>query len=426
MDSSGRRLLTRVLAGTPAGESPLTHVADLSAHTARFADWPAWADPDVVAALTDGGVPRPWTHQAEAATLAHDGTHVVVATGTGSGKSLAYQLPVLTALRADRKATALYLAPTKALGADQLRSVRAMDVADVRPASYDGDTPMAERDWVRAHARWIYTNPDMLHRGILPQHARWARLWRKLSYVVIDECHAYRGVFGSHVALLMRRLRRIAAKYGASPVFVLASATVADPDALASRLTGVECAAVTDDGSPRGARTVALWEPPLLPNLAGEHGSPVRRPAGTEAARIMADLVIEGARTLTFVRSRRGAELAALTAKHVLAQVSGDLPGRVAAYRAGYLAEDRRALERALDSGDLLGVASTNALELGVDIAGLDAVVVAGFPGTLASFWQQAGRAGRSGYGALVVFVARDDPLDTYLVHNPAAMLDRP
>jgi DEAD/DEAH box helicase domain-containing protein len=209
-------------------------------------------------------------------------------------------------------------------------------------------------------------------------------------------------------------------------VFVLASATVADPDALASRLTGVECAAVTDDGSPRGARTVALWEPPLLPNLAGEHGSPVRRPAGTEAARIMADLVIEGARTLTFVRSRRGAELAALTAKHVLAQVSGDLPGRVAAYRAGYLAEDRRALERALDSGDLLGVASTNALELGVDIAGLDAVVVAGFPGTLASFWQQAGRAGRSGYGALVVFVARDDPLDTYLVHNPAAMLDRP
>ncbi|HEX9336910.1 MAG TPA: DEAD/DEAH box helicase, partial [Pseudonocardiaceae bacterium] len=425
-DGRGRRLLTRVLAGVPVGESPLTHVADLPASTARFADWPAWADPAVVAALTDNGLPRPWTHQADAATRAHDGQHVVIATGTGSGKSLAYQLPVLTALRADSKATALYLAPTKALGADQLRAVKALDLTDVRPAAYDGDTPMAERDWVRAHGRWVFTNPDMLHRGILPQHARWARLWRRLRFVVIDECHAYRGVFGSHVALLLRRLRRIAAKYGASPVFVLASATVADPDALASRLTGVPCAAVTDDGSPRGARTVALWEPPLLPELAGEHGSPVRRPAGTESARIMADLVIEGARTLTFVRSRRGAELAALTAKRVLAEVSHDLPGRVAAYRAGYLAEDRRALERSLDSGELLGVASTNALELGVDIAGLDAVVVAGFPGTLASFWQQAGRAGRSGDGALVVFVARDDPLDTYLVHHPSAVLDRP
>jgi len=398
----------------------------MAAHTAEFAEWPAWADADVVAALTDNGVPRPWTHQADAATRAHGGEHVVIATGTGSGKSLAYQLPVLTALRADRKATALYLAPTKALGADQLRAVQALDIDGVRPAGYDGDTPMAERDWVRAHARWVYTNPDMLHRGILPQHARWARLWRKLEYVVIDECHAYRGVFGSHVALLLRRLRRIAAKYGANPVFVLASATVADPDVLASRLTGVPCVAVTDDGSPRGARTVALWEPPLLPNLAGEHGSPVRRPAGTEAARIMAELVVEGARTLTFVRSRRGAELAAITAKRVLAEVSHELPSRVAAYRAGYLAEDRRALERSLDNGDLLGVASTNALELGVDIAGLDAVVVAGFPGTLASFWQQAGRAGRSGDGALVVFVARDDPLDTYLVHHPAAILDRP
>lgn len=398
----------------------------MPAHTAEFAEWPAWADADVVAVLTDNGVPRPWTHQVDAATRAHGGEHVVIATGTGSGKSLAYQLPVLTALRADRKATALYLAPTKALGANQLRAVRALDIDGVRPAGYDGDTPMAERDWVRAHARWVYTNPDMLHRGILPQHARWARLWRKLEYVVIDECHAYRGVFGSHVALLLRRLRRIAAKYGADPVFVLASATVADPDVLASRLTGVPCVAVTDDGSPRGARTVALWEPPLLPNLAGEHGSPVRRPAGTEAARIMAELVVEGARTLTFVRSRRGAELAAITAKRVLAEVSHELPSRVAAYRAGYLAEDRRALERSLDSGDLLGVASTNALELGVDIAGLDAVVVAGFPGTLASFWQQAGRAGRSGDGALVVFVARDDPLDTYLVHHPAAILDRP
>jgi DEAD/DEAH box helicase domain-containing protein len=415
-----------VLAGVPHGESPLTHVADLPASLASHTEWPTWADPSVVAAMQEIGVPEPWDHQAHAATLAHNGNHVVVATGTGSGKSLAYQLPVLSALRADPKATALYLSPTKALGADQLRAVRALDLPDVRSASYDGDTPMAERDWVRGYARWVFTNPDMLHRGILPQHGRWARLWRRLSYVVIDECHAYRGVFGSHVALLLRRLRRIAAKYGANPVFVLASATVADPAASASRLTGVECLAVTEDGSPRGSRTVALWEPPLLPGIAGENGSPVRRQAGTEAARIMADLVVEGARTLAFVRSRRGAELTALAAKRVLAEVSESLPGRVAAYRAGYLAEDRRALEKMLDSGELLGVASTNALELGVDIAGLDAVVVAGYPGTLASFWQQAGRAGRSGDGALVVFVAREDPLDTYLVHHPKAMLERP
>ena len=250
-DGIGRRLLTRVLAGVPAGESPLTHVADLPARIATHTDWPSWADPAVVDALRGTGVPRPWTHQVDAATLAHTGHHVVVATGTGSGKSVAYQLPVLTALRADPKATALYLAPTKALGADQLRSVKALDLADTRPASYDGDTSMGERDWVRAHGRWVFTNPDMLHRGFLPQHARWARLWRRLRYVVIDECHAYRGVFGSHVALLLRRLRRIAAKYGADPVFVLASATVADPGALASRLTGVSCAAVTEDGSPR-------------------------------------------------------------------------------------------------------------------------------------------------------------------------------
>lgn len=423
---TGRRLLSRVLAGVPLGESPLTHVADLPAHPARHTDWPDWADPAVVGALREVGVARPWRHQVRAADLAHDGRHVVVATGTGSGKSLAYQLPVLSTLLADPKATALYLSPTKALGADQLRAVRALELPDVRCAAYDGDTPMVERDWVRAHARWVFTNPDMLHRGILPQHGRWARLWRRLSYVVVDECHAYRGVFGSHVALLLRRLRRVAARYGAHPVFVLASATVADPAASASRLTGVDCAAVTEDDSPRGGRTVALWEPPLLPDVIGENGSPVRRQAGTEAARIMADLVVEGARTLAFVRSRRGAELTALAAKRVLAEVSDSLPGRVAAYRAGYLAEDRRALEKLLDSGELLGVASTNALELGVDIAGLDAVVVAGYPGTLASFWQQAGRAGRSGDGALVVFVAREDPLDTYLVHHPKAVLERP
>ncbi|MFC4854456.1 DEAD/DEAH box helicase [Actinophytocola glycyrrhizae] len=421
-----RLLLDRVLAGVPHGETPLRHVRELPERSAAFADWPSWVPSDLRTALARCGVERPWTHQVAAATHAREGRHVVIATGTASGKSLAYQLPVLSALSENRRATALYLSPTKALGADQLRSVRDLDVEDVRPASYDGDTPMPERDWVRAHARWVFTNPDMLHRGILPAHARWASFFRRLTHVVVDECHGYRGVFGSHVALLLRRLRRVAAKYGADPVFVLASATVSEPAASASRLSGVPCVAVTEDASPRGARTVALWEPPLLPELSGENGAPVRRSAGAETARIMTDLVVEGARTLAFVRSRRGAELTALSARHALSEVDPSLPARVAAYRAGFLPEERRALEKSLADGTLLGVASTNALELGVDIAGLDAVVVAGYPGTLASFWQQAGRAGRAGDGALVVFVAQDNPLDTYLVHNPAAMLDKP
>ncbi|SFQ73667.1 DEAD/DEAH box helicase domain-containing protein [Amycolatopsis arida] len=421
-----RRLLRRVTAGIPDERNPVTHVAELPEREAEFAGWPQWAPEPVVDAVRACGVERPWAHQVEAASLAWSGRHVVISTGTASGKSLAYQLPVLSALVEDGKACALYLSPTKALGADQLRALSAVDLPTIRAATYDGDTPMAERDWVRAHARWVFTNPDMLHRGVLSAHARWARFFRKLAYVVVDECHGYRGVFGSHVALLLRRLRRVARHYGADPVFVLASATMAEPAAFAHRLSGVDCVPVVRDTSPRGARTVALWEPPLLDELAGEHGAPVRRSAGAEAARILAELVVEGARSLAFVRSRRGAELTALGARRILSEVDPTLPERVAAYRAGFLPEERRALEAALQSGTLLGVATTNALELGVDIAGLDAVVLAGYPGTLASFWQQAGRAGRSGDEALVVFVARDDPLDTYLVHHPAAVLERP
>ncbi|GAB2936191.1 DEAD/DEAH box helicase [Rhodococcus aerolatus] len=415
-----------MLAGTPSGESPVTHVAELPARTARHADWPAWTHPRLRDALAERGVVRPWSHQVTGAEHARAGRHVVVATGTASGKSLAYQLPVLTALLEDPRATALYLSPTKALGADQLRSVTGLGLAGVRAASYDGDTPLDERDWVRAHANLVLTNPDMLHRGVLSWHGRWARLLRSLRYVVVDECHTYRGVFGSHVALVLRRLRRVCARYGSDPVVVLASATSADPAPSASRLVGAPVAAVTEDGSPSGARTVALWEPPLLDGVTGLGGAPVRRSAGAEASRIMADLVVEGARTLTFVRSRRGAELTALGSARLLREVDAPLAERVASYRAGYLAEDRRELEAALDDGRLLGVATTNALELGVDIGGLDAVVVAGYPGTVASFWQQAGRAGRASQGSLVVLVARDDPMDTYLVHHPEALLDRP
>lgn len=430
-DSFGRMLLDRILAGTPPGEHPLTFTADLPPRVSSYSEWPEWADPAVVRALRTAGIPQPWSHQAEAASIAAAGEHVVVATGTASGKSLAYQLPVLTALAGESRGTALYLSPTKALGADQLRATAALtesepDLRSIHPCLFDGDTSIELRQWARANSRWIFTNPDMLHLGILRSHQRWSHLLRNLRYVVVDECHSYRGVFGSNVALVLRRLRRIAARYGAHPTFVLASATTAKPGAAASRLIGAPCAQVTEDGSPHGPRTIALWEPPLLASVTGENGAPVRRAAGSEASRIMADLLVEGARTLTFVRSRRGAELTAIGARRALADVDPDLADRVAAYRAGYLAEDRRDLESALADGRLLGVATTNALELGVDIAGLDAVVVAGFPGTVASFWQQAGRSGRRGQGSLVVLVARDDPLDTYLVHHPSALLDRP
>src|SRR5699024_4606297 len=243
-------------------------------------------------------------------------------------------------------------------------------------------TPPAERDWARAHSRWLFTNPDMLHRGILPNHTRWAGFLRGLRYVVLDECHSYRGLFGSHVAVLLRRLRRIARHYGAEPVFLLASATTAEPAAFAEELCGAPCVPITEDTSPRGARAVALWEPPLRPDVGAETGAPLRRAAGSEAARELTELVIEGARTLVFVRSRQSAEITALTTQRSLREVDPELAERVAAYRGGLLPEERRQLETALAAGDLLGVASTSALELGVDIVGLDAVVVAGYPGT--------------------------------------------
>ena len=422
---TARTLLDRLLID-PAKAGRVTHVQHVAARTGRQSEWPTWVAPLLVDRLALAGVPAPWEHQVAAAELAWAGRSVVVATGTASGKSLAYLLPVLSTLLTDERATALYLAPTKALATDQLRAVRALNLMAVRAATYDGDTPREERDWVRRHGQLVLTNPDMLHRGVLPRHSDFSRFLKGLRYVVIDECHSYRGVFGSHVAQVLRRLRRVCARYGADPVFVLASATVADPQVSAAMLTGLPVVAVTDDASPRGSSEFALWEPPLQPGHGGEHGAPVRRSATAETGDLLADLVVEGARTLAFVRSRRGAEAVALSARRALAEVSPELPGRVAAYRAGYLPEERRELERRLQSGSLLGVAATNALELGLDVSGLDAVVLTGWPGTVASVWQQAGRAGRGGQGALAIFVARDDPLDTYLVHHPEALFGRP
>ncbi len=466
----------------------LTHIERMPARAGRRGTFPEWTDPRLITHLAGRGITAPWIHQEQAARLAHDGQDVVLATATASGKSLAYLLPVLTAVGAreyepeSRRATALYLSPTKALAGDQLTNITAMadgaGIRDARVALYDGDTPAEQRRWVRRHGTIVLTNPDMLHFGILPGHEQWAHFFRALRYVVIDECHSYRGVFGSHVAMVVRRLRRIASHYRAEPTFILASATTANPELSASRLIGRDVVAVTEDGSPRAGLTIGLWEPGTRTRVDGrgdparweETGrgpqrsaadryvrdadgvtdagagadsgteetagdgerseDPLRRSATTEAGALLADLVERDVQTLVFARSRRGAELVSSSAKRLLTQKAeqevspglADRASRIAAYRGGYLARERRELEDALRSGELTALASTNALELGIDIAGLDAVVVAGWPGTRASLWQQFGRAGRrqdADGGALALFVAREDPLDTYVVHHP-------
>jgi DEAD/DEAH box helicase domain-containing protein len=423
-------LLHRLLAA-PGRRERLTHVEKLPARTATTVDWPDWVPKDLVRALEINGIEYPWRHQITMANHARRGQSVVVATGTASGKSLGYLLPSLTAVMEGlgapngRGATVLYLAPTKALAADQLRRIRDLAIPGIRVATYDGDTPGEEREWVRSHANIVLTNPDMLHHSMLPGHHRWAPFLRSIQYVIVDEVHAYRGLFGAHVSAVLRRLRRVTARYGSDPTFLLASATVSEPEISAARLTGQPTVAVTDDASPRGPVVFALWEPPLT-EMVGEHGAPIRRTAAAEVADLVADLVIDDVRTLAFVRSRRGAEVVALLARHSLEEVDSTLGRRVAAYRAGYLPEERRLLERRLGSGDLRAVAATSALELGIDVSGLDAVLLAGWPGTRASLWQQAGRAGRDGRGSLAIFVARDDPLDTYLVHHPNAVFGQP
>ncbi|RKS75353.1 DEAD/DEAH box helicase domain-containing protein [Motilibacter peucedani] len=425
----GLRLLETLLQG-PGRRERLTSVTQVPAAPGRTRPWPSWVHPDLRAALVARGVAQPWGHQVAAAQAAWDGEHVVLSTGTASGKSLAYLLPALSrsldAQAAGQRSTTLYLSPTKALAGDQLRTVTGLELNGVRASLYDGDTPSEQRAWVRDWANVVLTNPDMLHVGVLPDHARWVRFLRSLSYVVVDECHAYRGVFGSHVSAVLRRLRRVCARYGAHPTFVLASATVSDPASSARRLTGLEFTEVTEDCSPRGGTVFALWEPPVTEG-SGENGAPVRRSATAEAADLLTDLVLDDARTLAFVRSRKAAETVALQCARSLEEAgAGELAGSVAAYRAGYLPEDRRAIERSLKSGALRAVASTNALELGVDICGMDAVVLAGWPGTSASMWQQAGRAGRDGRESLAVLIARDDPLDTFLVRHPDYVVGRP
>jgi DEAD/DEAH box helicase domain-containing protein len=434
------RALGILLGDTRAGRP--VHVEHIPARAGSEVPWPPWVPAEIVGAFAARGISAPWTHQALAASHAQADRNVIISTAAASGKSLGYLLPALTSVLAGD--TVLYITPTKALAADQLASIRALGLPGVQAATVDGDSTRAERDWARSHARYLLTTPDMLHRALLPRHARWSGFFSRLRFVIIDECHGYRGVFGSHVAQVLRRLRRVVAYHtgaaGSRPVFVLASATVGAPGVCARLLTGLDAEEVIADGSPRGPLAFALWEPPLT-DARGEAGARLRRTATAQAADLLGRLVAENVQTLAFIRSRRGAEAVALAARRSLDAAgrtthadpnpnTPDTPdtgqAKVAAYRSGYLPEDRRRLEAALSDGRLVGLATTAALELGVNITGLDAVLIAGWPGTWASLWQQAGRAGRSGRSAAAVLIARDDPLDTYLVRHPEILLSHP
>jgi DEAD/DEAH box helicase domain-containing protein len=394
----------------------LAHLVDEPAREARPAPLPDDLHGGVRDALARRGVDRLFTHQRDAWEHARGGRHVIVTTGTASGKTLAFNLPVLDALAAEPKRRALYLYPTKALAQDQLRALGELKVPRVRAAIYDGDTPSEQRWQVRKWANLILTNPDMLHVGVLPHHDRWADVLHNLAYVVVDEAHVYRGVFGSHVANVLRRLRRLARVYGAEPQLLLASATIANPGELAHSLLGEAAEVVADDGSPRAERTVALWNPPLLDAELGLRASTLG-----EASRLFAALVSRELRTICFAKSRKSAELIhRFTAERVDAQTAR----RLAPYRAGYTPQQRREVERRLVEGELLGVSATDALELGIDIGLLDCAICVGFPGTVASLRQQWGRAGRRGHG-LAVLVASEDALDQYFMREPEALLGR-
>lgn len=404
----------------------LVHLEHIPGREGQTTSWPESVRDEVIVALARTGIKAPWTHQARAAELARSGANVIIATPAASGKSAGYLAAALSAILDG--GTVLYVAPTKALAADQLQTLRTLAVSGIRAACYDGDSTAADRAWAQAHANYLLTNPDMLHSAMLPGHARWRGFFRRLRLVIIDECHGYRGVFGSHVAHVLRRLRRVAAHHGVPggrpPAFVLASATIADPAACARLLTGVDAVPVTDDGSPRAPLTFALWEPPLL----SRGGQRSRRAATAEAADLLTAMVRAQVPALAFIRSRRGAETVALSVRNNLgAQGDSTAPAdTVAAYRSGYLADDRRELEAGLRDGRITGMAATTALELGVNIPGLDAVLITGWPGTWASLWQQAGRAGRAGRHAVAVFIARDDPLDAFLLHHPDTLLHHP
>jgi DEAD/DEAH box helicase domain-containing protein len=425
--SANRRNVRQVieeLKRQPGYRGQIVHVERLPARRARYGRLDAPLPRALAAAMKASGAGRLYSHQARAINAVRAGQHVILTTAAASGKSLAYHVPVLEATIGDEGARALCLFPTKALAQDQLRALRALTrptLHRVRFATYDGDTPTAERAGHRRKTHIILTNPDMLHLGILPHHALWADFFRHLHFVVVDEAHAYRGVFGSHVAAVLRRLQRVCALYGSWPVFILSTATVANPAEHAWRLTGLSMKVISEDGSPQGAKTFLLWNPPFI-----DRARAARRSANTEAARLTTALVQAGLRTITFARARRAAELILRLTRETLKRETPDLASLVKSYRGGYRPQERRQIERELFQGKLLGITATSALELGIDVGELDAAVIAGYPGTIASTWQQAGRAGRRTRQAMAILVARSGPLDQYFMRHPAELFGRP
>jgi len=376
--------------------------------------------PELRAALERNGIESLYAHQADALESAYR-QDTIVTTGTASGKSLAFNLPVLDTLARDRSARALYLYPTKALAQDQARALHKLGLKYLRPAIYDGDTPREERRAIRGRSNLILTNPDMLHVGVLPNHQAWGDLLANLAWIVVDEAHTYRGVFGSHVANVLRRLARVALAYGTEPRFLLASATIANPVELAEGLTGREVALVDRDGAPRAERRIAMWNPPLVDERTGARASSLG-----EAADLLADLVEQGVRTICFLKSRRGVELIQrFTRLRLEERGRRDLAALVAPYRAGYTPSQRREIEQRLMAGELLAVVATSALELGIDVGDLDAAICVTFPGTVASLRQMWGRAGRRNTG-LAVYVAGADALDQFFCRHPDEFLTRP
>ncbi|MDI6873538.1 DEAD/DEAH box helicase [Candidatus Solincola sp.] len=401
----------------------VAHLEVIPSREPRLTELPDGLHPSLVETLGRMGITGLYLHQARALELLSRGHNVVIATGTASGKSFCYHIPVYQELMENPSSRALYIFPTKALAQDQLRSLEELYGGEVVSATYDGDTPLELRSWIRRQAQVVLTNPDMLHYGILPNHRLWGGFFRRLRYVVLDEAHVARGVFGSHVAQVLRRLRRTAERYGSRPVFVFASATIANPAEHASKLCGLEVKAVEDDSSPRGRKVFALWNPP---DILSREGGEIHRSSNLETAEILARLIRLGVRTIAFCRSRKAAELVYGYVLRLLGSEERKLAERISPYRGGYLPAERREIERRLFSGELLAVTTTNALELGVDIGELEACLMNGYPGTIASTWQQAGRAGRRQGESLAVLVAADDPLDQYLVRHPEFLFGSP
>ena len=422
MKSGFEEVLEEIAAGW--GEAGrMTHLEVIPARTASYVGMPEHLHPRLVDALDRMGVSRLYPHQARALDLVKEGRHVVISTGTASGKSLCYHLPVYEEILRNPSSRALYLFPTKALAQDQLRSLKELQGSEVRSATYDGDTPTDLRGWIRREAQIVLSNPDMLHFGILTNHRLWGGFLSHLRYVVVDEAHVARGVFGSHVAQVLRRLRRIAALYGSHPQFFFTSATIANPGEHAGKLAGLEVDAVEDDYSPRGRKVFALWNPP---DILSMEGGEIHRSSNLETAELLSRLMRLGVRTIAFSRSRKAAELIYGYVQRILDSSEKELAERLASYRGGYLPQQRREIERRLFAGELLAVTTTNALELGVDIGELEACIMNGYPGTIASTWQQAGRAGRRQGESLAVLVGADDPLDQYLMRHPEFLFGAP